>query len=200
MSNFDLGAAAFESFNYAEAFELLLPLAQTGNLKAQIMVAYMYGVGQGVEMDISEAVKWYLPSAEQGDVVAQNNLGTFLLSENLDEAIKWLLVAAEQNFPFAQKTLGDVYSGVLNLSTNEKDKDYIKAFHWYNKANKQGFCVSDAEGFRISCHKLGEMYSIGQGVVKDEKKALEYYQLAASMGYEPSQKVLAEIPEKIYSS
>ena len=197
MSNFDLGAAAFESFNYAEAFELLLPLAQTGNLKAQIMVAYMYGVGQGVERDISEAVKWYLPFAQQGHVIAQNNLGTFLLSENLEEAIKWLLAAAEQNFPFAQKVLGDIYSGVLNLPTNEKYKDYIKAFHWYNKANKQGFCVSDEEGFCISCHKLGEMYSIGQGVVKDEKKALEYYQLAASMGYETSQKVLAQIPKKI---
>ena len=184
MSNLDLGIAAFESSNFAEAFELLLPLAQTENLEAQKMIAYMYGVGQGVKMDISQAVKWYLPSAKQGDVIAQNNLATFLLHQNPEEAIKWLLAAAEQNFPFAQEVLGDIYSGQLNLSTNieKKYKDYTKAFHWYSKAAKKGF--------PISCHRLGEMYANGQGVIKDNQKALEYYQLAASMGYEPSREAI----------
>ena len=35
----------------------------------------MYSKGQGVPQDYKEAVKWYRLSAEQGDAVAQFNLG-----------------------------------------------------------------------------------------------------------------------------
>jgi hypothetical protein len=183
-NNLDQGIAAFESSNFNEAFELLMPLAQAGNLEAQKMIAYMYGIGKGVKMDISEAVKWYLPSAEQGDVIAQNNLATFLLHQDPEEAIKWLLAAAKQNFPFAQQVLGDIYSGHYNLSgeTPEKFWNYYEAVKWYEKAAEQGFLEA--------CHRLGEMYR--KSTNKDETQALKWYQKAAEQEYQPSQEFLAQ--------
>jgi len=36
----------------------------------------MYDEGYGVPQDYAEAVRWYRLAAEQGDALAQNNLGT----------------------------------------------------------------------------------------------------------------------------
>ena len=35
----------------------------------------MYGNGKGVPQDYAEAVKWYRKAAEQGDALAQVNMG-----------------------------------------------------------------------------------------------------------------------------
>ena len=46
-----------------------------GNADAQNSLGDCYYNGIGVEQDYAEAVKWYRKSAEQGHLVAQDNLG-----------------------------------------------------------------------------------------------------------------------------
>lgn len=186
MSDFDLGIAAYDDSNFYEAFEILLRVAKKGHIQAQKIIANMYELGQGVESNTAETIKWYRLAAEQGDVVAQNNLASFLLYEHPEEAIKWYTIAAERNFPFAQEVLGDIYSGKIGISSStlERYRDYSQAFSWYQKAAKQDFPVA--------CHRLGEMYASGQGVDKSEEEAVKWYQKAASDHYGMSQKVLAQ--------
>ena len=57
--------------------------------------------GLGVAKDVVEAVSWYRKAAEQGEALAQYNLGRMFqyglgVSMNRAEAINWYRKAAEQ--------------------------------------------------------------------------------------------------------
>ena len=83
-------------------------------------------------------MKWYRLAAEQGNAVAQSNLGTKYwkgqgVLQNHKTAVKWWKLAAEQGLADAQYNLGLMYEkgqGVL--------QDYIRAHMWFNIAASQG--------------------------------------------------------------
>jgi hypothetical protein len=124
--------------------------------------------------DYKTAFNEWKPLAEQGDALAQHNLGVMysngsgVLKDN-KEAVKWYRKAAEQGDASAQYNLGWMYDngkGVL--------KDYKKAHKWYTKAAEQG--DADAQ------YNLGWMYDNGEGVLKDYKEAHKWYTKAAEQG------------------
>jgi hypothetical protein len=94
----------------------------------------MYDQGKGVVQDYAEAILWYRKAAEQGDVLAQLNLGVMYdegkgVVEDYVEAIRWFRKAAEQGDARAQYNLGLMYSkrrGVV--------QDYVQAHMWVNLA------------------------------------------------------------------
>src|SRR5215204_1684155 len=49
--------------------------AESGDAQAQADLGRAYSKGEGVKQSYSEAAKWYLKSAEQGNAIAQNALG-----------------------------------------------------------------------------------------------------------------------------
>ena len=61
------GIDAYQQGDYDRAMQILLPLAEEGNAKAQCHVASMYQAGLGVTVDGHAAVKWYRRAAEQED-------------------------------------------------------------------------------------------------------------------------------------
>ena len=109
MSNLTDGLNAFHDRDYELAMALLMPMAEEGNSEAQCVVANMYHLGLGVEVNIDTAIEWYRKSSEQGYGVASNNLGSIFLvgehggSPDREEAKKWYQKARDQGF--------DVYSG-----------------------------------------------------------------------------------------
>ena len=61
----------------------------------------MYKHGQGVQQDHDEAARWYRLAGEQGNVNAQNNLGTMYadgqgVKKDDAEAVRWYRMTAEQ--------------------------------------------------------------------------------------------------------
>lgn len=75
---------------------------------------------------------------EQGDVVAQSNLGIFYehgegVPQDYTEALKWYKLAAEQGDSKAQFNLGVFYIKGKGVSQN-----YTKAKEWYEKACNNG--------------------------------------------------------------
>jgi uncharacterized protein len=186
MSTFEQVQALYEAEDYETAFKMLMPLAQAGDLKAQMSIAGMYSSGQGVQQSFTEAVKWYRLGAEQGDSIAQNNLAILLFSINSEEALQWMIIAAERGVPFAQSGLGDIYSEGISLPENLRNcyKDNSKAFEWYQRAGEGGF--------PYAYHRLGELYTNGKGIKKDEIEAVKCYEKAAEQGYSPSQEILAQ--------
>ena len=82
-------------------FAQLLKAAELGNVDAQFTLGWCYYMGEGVEVNLYEAVKWYRKAAEQGHAEAQNNLGSCYYNGNgveqdYAEAVKWYRKAAEQ--------------------------------------------------------------------------------------------------------
>ena len=74
-ADFQKGAAAFESGDYATALREWTPLAIQGDAAAQYNLGNMYRKGQGVSQNYWTAVKWYRLAAELGHAWSQYNLG-----------------------------------------------------------------------------------------------------------------------------
>ena len=86
--------------------------AEQGNPEAQFLLGLQYKVGDGIDKDRGEAVKWLRKSAESGYAEAQYALGDFYAGldptdELADprEAEKWLKSAAAQGNTDAQSRL-----------------------------------------------------------------------------------------------
>ncbi len=124
------GTKALEKGNYAQAMELLRPLAVQGNAQAQLLVGSMYSIGTGVTQDYQKALKWFLLAAAQNDTGAQYNLGDMYemgngVTQDYQEALKWYRLAAEQGSAVAQYSLGSMYA-----SGNGVAKDQVRSLMW----------------------------------------------------------------------
>jgi TPR repeat protein len=62
---FEEGEAAFNRHDYVTAYRLLLPLAEQGNVSAQVMLGKIYSSTNFVGMDFQEGTKWYRKAAER---------------------------------------------------------------------------------------------------------------------------------------
>ena len=116
----------------------------------------------------------YRKAAEQGDAVAQFNLGNCYyngkgVTKDYSQAVYWYRKAAEQRVAAAQYNLGYCY-----LQGQGVSQDYSQAFIWLKKAAEQG--VSEAQNF------IGAFYSDGSGVVQDYAQAIYWYRKSAEQG------------------
>ena len=78
--------------------EQLRQMADNGDPIAQNALGLRYGTGDGVGLNESEAVRWFIKSAEQGYVPAQSKLGTIYYSgrgvrQDPNRAYFWMVVA-----------------------------------------------------------------------------------------------------------
>ena len=109
-ADFQKGAAAAQSGDYATALREWKPLAEQGNADAQNNLGLMYANGRGVPQDYKTAVKWFRLAAEQGDPDAQGALGLLYgmgqgVPEDYVYAHMWFIVAASSGDKDAVKTL-----------------------------------------------------------------------------------------------
>lgn len=70
-------------------------------------------MGQGIEQNFSEAYKWYLLAAEQGNPEAQFSLGVMFqngegVPKNFETAIRWFLKASDNGNKDAKKALENI--------------------------------------------------------------------------------------------
>ena len=124
--------------------------------------------------DYQTAFKLWKPLAENGNALAQFNLGIMYndgkgVPQDYVKAVIWYLSAAEQGVAFAQYSLGLMY-----LEGKGVRRDYAEASKWFRKAADQGH--SDAQ------RNLGVMYVKGQGVPQDYVQSHMWFNLAASGG------------------
>ena len=73
--DFRHGLSAFNTGDYATAFNVWRPLAEKGEPRSQAGIGFMYHRGMGVGADDREAAKWLLRAAERGQAEGQLMLG-----------------------------------------------------------------------------------------------------------------------------
>lgn len=122
--------------------------------------------------DPARAVFWYEKAARQGNVTAQNNLGTlyangFGAPKNLSQAAYWYRKAAEQGNATAQNNLGILYHEGQGVAKN----DQIAA-DWLSKAANQGNAQAQLN--------LSELYAQGEGRPRNLVIAYALYLLAST--------------------
>ena len=131
------------------------------------------------------AFSFWLKAANQGNAIAQFNLGTLYengegVSQDYSKAFEWYQKAANQGNVDAQFNLGSMY-----YNGNGVGQNYKKALEWWQKAANHG--DSDAQ------YWLGIMYENGEGVAQDFDKSFVLFQKAANLGHTDAQYALGKI-------
>lgn len=70
----DAGMRAFSRSEFTLAAELLLPCAEAGAVRAQMLVSRLYYAGNGVPQDMERYVYWLEQAAEAGEKSARAKL------------------------------------------------------------------------------------------------------------------------------
>jgi hypothetical protein len=132
--SFEAADAHYRDGEYAKALDLVRPLADAGDARAQTLFGVLYYRGRGVTQDYDEALKWFRRAADQGDLAAQFYLG-FMFSEGQGvpkddvESARWFRLAAERGDPQSQYNLGLAYA---KGETGQPDN--VAAYMWFNLA------------------------------------------------------------------
>jgi TPR repeat protein len=195
--------------------KLVTSLAEQGDAKSHFKIGMIYKLGQEVQQDYEEAVKWYRLGAEQGDINAQYNLGLMYengqgVQQDYKEAVKWYRLGAEQGGVNAQYNLGLMYS--TGKGTPQSHKESIK---WLLKVAEQNKVVASMKAQRLiranyhQLHKqiaeegdsyaqrfLGASYYLGLGVTQDYAEAAKWYKKAAEKEDRIAQNILGAMYAK----
>lgn len=150
------------------ALFLLLPLS---SVKAS---TFQQGLDAYDSGNYAAALRIFVRLAEQGDALAQNNLGVMYesgrgVTQNHREAVRWYRLAAEQGNADAQNNLGGMYAEGQGVPQNHRE-----AVHWYRLAAEQGNAFAQ--------FNLGLMYGTGKGVTENYIQAHKWFNLAAANG------------------
>jgi TonB family protein len=134
LADFDDGIRAYEGGDYATALQEWLPLAKSGDERAQLSVGLMYYRGEGVEADHEIALKWIRKAVKKEFAPAQIALGTMYeyghgVKSDPDKAMKWYRAAARGGSPEGMMILAH-----RQLEGRIVPQDREKAFEWLVRA------------------------------------------------------------------
>jgi len=113
--------------------------AQSGDAKAQFVLATRLEDGKGVDRSMSQAIEWYRKSANNGLIEAQAYLGVIYdkgrgTKQDDMEAVRWYQNAAERGNGQAQYNLGVFYFYGRGVEVNKE-----LARKWFERARDSGF-------------------------------------------------------------
>jgi TPR repeat protein len=128
--------------------------------------------------DFGHALASWRPLADQGNPIAQNNLGIMYLdgkgvAQSTSEAVRYLSLSAAAGSSLGQNNLGGLYRDCKGVP-----RDYVRAAKW--------FSASAAQGNSAGMYNLGLMYDLGQGMRAESFHAFMWYALAAEQGNIPN--------------
>jgi TPR repeat protein len=170
-----------------KSFEWLHRSAESGFAQAQNEL----GCHCLLSGKLSEAVKWFEKSAQQGDSYGEWSLGCCYadgkgVTEDHAKALKWFRKAAKRGLAWAQNELGFCY-----LVGRGVRKNIFQALRWYRRAAEGG----NAGGQ----YGLGRCYQLGLGVLQDSLQAFKWLRLAADQDHERAKEEITALATQMSS-
>lgn len=165
------GTYQFDLGNLAEALKWYRRGADLDDVSSQTHLAEMYLEGWGVERDLAEALRWFMPSAKRGYALSEYKVGLVYqrggakVRRDLPQAIQWFNKAAAHGFARAQNDLGVLYERGEGVG-----RDYREAARWYRLAAEQGWALAQIN--------LALLYEAGKGVERNREEAFYWFRLA----------------------
>jgi TPR repeat protein/CHAT domain-containing protein len=159
------------SYGLHEGLNFLEKSAQESNVKAQSLLSEIYlGLHHNLRIvtDSRLGVYWTRKAANQGDLMAMNNLGYAYeygkgVDKNMDEALEWYQMAADGGVALASRNIGTYYQSI---------NDYKKAFKYFSIASEQGNTIAMLD--------ISTMYLAGNDYInKDLEKSFSWALKAA---------------------
>lgn len=160
-----------EKGNHRTAAEMLRPLVEAGDLRAQALMGKMLLSGQGIQKNLPEAIRLLKISADSGNGGAQAILAVLYwegssVPQDLTVAKMRAKQSADQGNPVGQMVLGSLLVSELDES------DIIAGVDLLQKSVAQRF--SPAE------YQLGKMTTLGWVVARDIGTGVAMMERAAS--------------------
>jgi TPR repeat protein len=177
-ADFLKGLEAYSTGDYVTALKEWKPLAERGDIQAQINLADIYYYGRGVSPDSKEAVKWLKSAAVLGDAKAAYMLGVIYklghglpaVPKDRNEAAMWYQIAVNRGHKEALYDLGEMY---------------------YREGNYQQAAMllplSSNSGNASAAFIMGELFRKGLGVPHDNNLAAKWHRLALQRGLTKTQ-------------
>ena len=161
----------------------LLPMAERGNVAAQLLVAEAYFYARGTEKNQPKAVEWYRRAAAAENHDAEASLGVCSLygwgcEKSHEAAFYWFSRAADGGNVSAIGNLAYCYMQGFGV-----DRDVDEAFRLAQTAAVRGCAPAQT--------MLGECYFNGWGTDKDLAKAETWFRAAALQGNRRAKDFLA---------
>lgn len=142
--------------------------AELGDVLCRLNMAYIPGTSDEQKKSIFTSIEPELKNlANEGDVFAQNELGSVCKSSNDESAMYWYKKSASQGYYLPMNNLGNEYNN---------QGDYEDANKWYKLAGEAGY--------DWGWYNLAANYMMGNGVEKDDNKAMELYKKAYELNGE----------------
>ena len=167
--------------------------ASSGSAVAQAELGLRYQQGEGVVQDVKKAFYWFKKAAEQGNPIGLEEVGTaYYLGDGVahdnQKAIYWWKQAAEKDKSSAMWWLGYNYSRENDHVTMDKKQ----ACEWFKRAAELG---GDqwTDGGNPAYYELANCYERGDGLAKDNAKAIYWFEKAR----EHEQEDVDEIDERL---
>ena len=137
-AEFKDAVSAYNSGDYATALQILKPLADGGDVQAQIAIGGLYADGRGVDQNYTDAKAWFQRAADQGSSRAQFNIGSLHyhgqgVVRDYAEAVVWFERAASQGYPDAQFMLATMLAEGKGTAKGD-----AAAVRWYQMAAGNG--------------------------------------------------------------
>ena len=152
-----------------ESFELIKKAAEGGVAEAYETLGNFYAFSEMGIADKDKAIAAYNAAAKAGITSALTMLASYYMDNGeTKKGIEAYEQAAEQGDNIAMQLLGDNYyfgDGV--------ERDYSKAFYWYNRAADKYY--------PHTFFGVARCYLYGNGVERDIKKAVKYLKRAADI-------------------
>ncbi len=166
--------------NTERAEELLHRSAGRGNKYASYTLGKAYLDGKLLEQDIAEGLKHLTSSADNGFAQAEYLLGKLLYQgevcpKDITKALGYLERATSKKNSYAAYLAGKIYL------TEDEFMDAEKAVRCFQ--------IAADEGNDYAQYQLAKMYLFGNGVPKDEAKAMEYLNASAENGNQYAEKL-----------
>ena len=171
-----------ENLSAEEKFNMNKKECDENNYEACFQLGVQYNIGEFVQLDEGEALKYYEPACNDGNVIlacinagAMYLNGTSATTQNMKTAFDYLTKSCPEN---VENGIGCANLGLMYYHGRATTVNYEKAAELFKKS-----CDLDIS---LGCHNLAILYSNGKGVEKNLDTALELVDKACSMGDETS--------------
>jgi uncharacterized protein len=182
------GRQLFIDGKHDEAFAVILPLAEQGVPRAQVILGFFHERGIGTEVDLAKAVEWYEKGAAQNQPAGLHNLaysyqyGELGLPLDLTKARELYQQAVVMEYAPSIHNLGQMY---LYGEGVEKDVDLGRALI------ERAVTLGDPEATAT----LAYILAVGDGLPVDLPRARQLYRIAAAQGIDWAMRDYGEMLE-----
>jgi len=195
-----------------DQFNGIIDEAMLGGIEQQYELGMRYLLGYQTSIDNQQAIYWLNKAAKQNHALAQYQLANQYMAGNFvnqstTRSIHFFTVAAKQNIQAAKFALKHFaengYGDLVNAENGDKEAQYQLAIHYLNeeKITKQ---KKGLEWLRLAADqshpaallKIGNLYTSGVILEKNQTKAFEAYAKAAELDNADAQFQLSQMYKK----